>query len=156
MSEADYGDISDKSKRMAWLLTLSGTIPFAVLAIVLVFAPHDFAQLDLVETALVTYGAVILSFIGGIRWGVALTRAEGRSATQVFVLSVLPALIGWGSVFVDQPMSYIILAIAFFLHGIWDYGAWCTDVIQEWFVKLRMIETALVIVSLLIAAIATF
>ena len=156
MSEADYGDISEKSKRMAWLLSLGGTIPFMGLAVTLVFAPAEFPQFDFAVLALVTYGAIILSFLGGVRWGVALTRAEGRSASQVFVLSVVSALIGWAAVFIDQPAGFIILAIAFFAHGIWDYGAWCTDVMQEWFVKLRMVVSGIVIVSLLIAAIATF
>ncbi len=106
--------------------------------------------------ALAMYGAIILSFTGGIRWGVALTRAEGRSATQVFALSILPAMIGWVAVFANEPVSFIILVVLFFAQGIWDYGAWCTDVMQEWFVKLRMLVTGIVMVSLLVAAIATF
>ena len=156
MSEEDYGAISDKSKRMAWMLSLGGTTPFMGLAIVLVFAPNDYSQFDYISMALITYGAIALSFAGGVRWGVALTRTEGRSATQVFVLSVVPALIGWGAVFLGQSSGFIVLAIAFFAQGIWDYGAWCTDVMQEWFVKLRMLVSGVVIVSLLIAAVATF
>ncbi len=155
MSEADYGEISDKSKRMAWLLSLSGTIPFLGLAIVLVFAPTDGTYVSSSSSALLTYGAIILSFLGGVRWGVALTRAEGRTATQVFVLSVIPALIGWGAVLLGQSTGFFILAIAFFAQGVWDYGAWCTDVMQEWFVKLRMVVSGIVILSLFVAAIAS-
>lgn len=155
MSEIEYGDISDKSKRMAWLLSLAGVMPFAGLAIVLVFAPREYPQFGLAGIALLIYGAIILSFLGGIRWGIALTRAEGRSATQVFVLSVIAPLTGWVAVFVDQPGGFILLAIAFLAHGIWDYGAWCTDVMQEWFVKLRMMVSGIVIASLVVATIAT-
>lgn len=152
MSEIEYGDISDKAKRMAWLLSLAGAMPFAGLAIILIFAPEGYSQF---ASALLTYGAIILSFLGGIRWGIALTRAEGRSATQVFALSVLPSLIGWAAVIFGGAGGFTLLAIAFFTQAVWDYGAWCTDVMQEWFVKIRMIVSAIVIVSLVIAAIAT-
>ena len=39
----------------------------------------------------IAYGAVILSFLGGIRWGIAVPHGESRHASSDLALSVVPA-----------------------------------------------------------------
>lgn len=50
-----------------------------------------------------TYAAVILSFLGGSWWGY-VTRAE-RPGWVLLSISVLPALAGWAAIFSFQPPS---------------------------------------------------
>lgn len=45
--------------------------------------------------ALIGYGAVVLSFLGGVHWGFALTEDPPRSERARLVLGALPALVGW-------------------------------------------------------------
>ena len=46
------------------------------------------------------YGAVILSFLGGIRWGAAL-RGIGASQRRFdFAISVIPSLAGWAALLI--------------------------------------------------------
>lgn len=74
--------------RDASLLGYAGVLPFAVLAFSQVFR-LDFPGQDPL-TAFVVYGGIILSFLGGIRWGSAV--ASGGSRPIGLWLSILPSL----------------------------------------------------------------
>jgi hypothetical protein len=47
--------------------------------------------------ALIMYGAVILSFVGALWWGMAVHAPASAPRTTMFVWSVVPALVGWAS-----------------------------------------------------------
>ncbi|RXU10950.1 DUF3429 domain-containing protein, partial [Pseudomonas syringae] len=76
------------------LLGYGGLLPFISLALLIPFS-GDYRPLFAI--ALVNYGAVILSFVGALHWGFAMTaqdiKAEQRSGR--FIWSVIPALIAW-------------------------------------------------------------
>lgn len=74
--------------RNAALLGYAGVIPFAVLAALHVLG-LEFAGRDALF-AFVAYGAVILSFLGGIRWGSSAATGNARPAGLGF--AVLPSL----------------------------------------------------------------
>ena len=77
--------------KTVFLLTATGAIPFIALAVAmgLLSAPTN----STAALWLQTYSAVILSFLGGIRWGLALAGRDPKAST--FVLSVWPSLAGW-------------------------------------------------------------
>ena len=54
-------------RRVAWLLAIAGAIPFAAMTFALV-GTGNHIRIPAIA-ALVTYAAVILSFLGGIEWG---------------------------------------------------------------------------------------
>ncbi len=64
-------------------------------------------------TWLAAYGAVILSFVGAMHWGSA-ARA-GSYAAKPYVLSVLPALIGWVALLLPQALGLGLMGGAFLL-----------------------------------------
>ena len=45
--------------------------------------------------ALIMYGALILSFVGALWWGMAVHATPGPQRNIMFIWSVVPALIGW-------------------------------------------------------------
>ena len=103
-----------------------------------------------------TYAAVILSFLGGIQWGIGISIAESapRSAQTLFMLSIVPSLLACALLFVAQPNSRVLVAI--FLFGfVWVVDALlCLQkLIPVWFFSLRCVVTAIVITSLIIVAI---
>ncbi len=78
---------------LALWLGYAGLLPFIGLMLGLWFAPE---RLDaFLMRALLSYSAVILSFMGAIHWALAM-HAEGDTARRHMTFSVLPALIGWG------------------------------------------------------------
>ncbi len=156
---------SSSAQRTARLLTLAGAIPFVVLAGMLFIGEsydvsrrqsYDKSQTALALQLLTTYAAVILSFLGGIQWGIGIGFSESapRSATTLFYLSVVPSLLAWAMLFVSHPTSRIFVTI--FLFGF----VWAIDtllnlqkLIPLWFYKLRSVITAMVIITLLIAVV---
>jgi hypothetical protein len=89
--------MNDRLPLIAILLGIAGLIPFVGVALAS-FSP-DPAQTTRMLTALIGYGAVILSFLGGVHWGFALAPGAIRSAPGVertrLLLGVLPSLVGW-------------------------------------------------------------
>jgi hypothetical protein len=89
--------------RFAIPLGIAGLIPFLGAGFGAVV--YDQVQALRMLSALMTYGAVILSFLGGVQWGVALDLDEAPRVSRArLILGVVPALIGWGA---------LLLAIAF-------------------------------------------
>jgi len=92
-------------------LGFAGLIPFvaAAAAGIVPAAPlHDLAL-----QALLAYGAVILSFLGGIRWGLAVAKADPAAMSVHLCVSVLPALLGWSALLVPSSTGLILLALGF-------------------------------------------
>jgi Protein of unknown function (DUF3429) len=93
---------------VARLLGFGGLLPFIAAAIA-AHAPDPWLQ-DAGRRALVAYGAVILSFLGGVRWGVAMTGRDATGLAGPLVLSILPALLGWVAVLLPPGAGAILLA----------------------------------------------
>jgi hypothetical protein len=94
------------------------------------------------------YGAVILSFMSGVLWGFA-TKADGRAAAIGYGLSVIPAL--WVFFMTGGgPTSAAMNLIAGFLGLLLlDYHFWQAGLAPQWWMKLRLLLTGLVVLSYL-------
>jgi hypothetical protein len=93
---------------------------------------------------LAAYGALILSFLGGARWGLAV----GRPAPPVGVVSLamLPTLVGLGLLSgTSGAVRLFGLAAALAAHWIWDVRA--ADV-PAWYPRLRTLLTVGAVVGL--------
>lgn len=88
------------------LLGWSGVLPFvlAVLAAVVLPGWAGFAA-----AVFVSYGAVILSFLGGARWGRALAEDLGPGR---FVEAVVPSLIGFSALLLLHTAWIALLLLA--------------------------------------------
>ncbi len=143
--------VSARSRTIAWALSLAGLIPFAGLTMFLFVAP-DVVQRGFAALALATYSAVILSFLGGVRWGAALSQDE---PALVFALSMVPPLLGWFALALPLPFPFAVQALGFALHGVWDWQAGRSDALPDWFINLRVTLSALVVACLILATTAT-
>jgi len=123
----------------AWLLSVAGAIPF-VSAASATWLVSEHAVTGWLAHAAFLYGAVILSFLGGIHWG----RALSGNATHPLWLSIAPALIGWGAVLIDPRFGLPILGVAFLLQFLVDLYL---D-LPPWFRLLRLAITVIVTASL--------
>lgn len=134
---------SKRIPRAALWLGLTGAIPFAAGDVAVIF-PELWPDLTMVaDHAVKTYGAVILSFLGGVRWGLGMQKhREDRSRT--LALSVVPALFGWFALFLDGAWPILALAAALGLQGIWDVRTTVSDRAPPWYPRLRVILTVLV------------
>lgn len=94
------------------------------------------------------YGTVILSFMSGVLWGFA-TRAEGSRAAAGYALSVIPAL--WAFFMVGSgPVTAAGNLMAGFVALLlldWQFARW--GLTPEWWMRLRVLLTTGVVLSLL-------
>jgi hypothetical protein len=108
--------------------------------------------------ALAAYGAVIISFLGGIHWGMAIADLRGSQTVSTFNrrlgISVIPALAGWGALFLPPPYGFLILAAAFVSILFFDVQATRKSEAPAWYPRLRWPLTAVVATSLLLGAFA--
>ncbi|WP_168206441.1 DUF3429 domain-containing protein [Labrenzia sp. PHM005] len=131
-------------------LTGLGLVPFAALALGAVFLPPDSQQSALHAQQL--YGAVILSFLGGIYWGwelaVAYVQTRPVSSTRL-IIGVLPSVFGWFALLL--PGVYPALALSACFCGCLAYDLWRTNrhLAPRWYPALRIPVTVAVLVALI-------
>ena len=138
--------------RLPLLLGMAGTLPFVAGVAVVWFGPVAYANTAL--QAICTYAAIVLSFLGGIQWGIGVSVFESapKSAQSLFLLSVVPSLLAWAMLFIDASGARLIVAI--FLFGfVWAIDALLhlQKLIPNWFFRLRCVMTPIVIASLTVA-----
>ncbi len=134
------------------VLALAGIIPFAGAAYIIA-TTDDVILAAQARLWLAVYAAVILSFLGGVRWGLAMT--EERVPARTLGLSVLGSLAGWGFVLYGfsktfSPMLFASVAALFILHWIWD--ALAGGRAPAWYQGVRTLATLGAVSSLLAAA----
>ena len=133
-------------RRIAWILALAGAIPFVAATAALFVSESSSVRVPAIA-ALVTYAAVILSFLGGIEWGLALRDEAGNEATRAvaLVLSTVPSLAAWGVLWLPSPTWQVGGSLAVLL-GVWAADQWLASrgLLPSWFVDLRTAITALV------------
>lgn len=100
------------------------------------------------EFGFIAYGAVILSFMGGIHWGLAM--AQDEIDWERLGLSVLPALIGWVALLLAGTPGLLLLAAAFVLIWAYDVRQVRRGKAPEWYPDLRLTLTVIVVVSSLL------
>jgi hypothetical protein len=104
-----------------WAIAVLALAPFPVSAIAYGYGPPDMARPAL--TVILTWSAVVMSFLGGVRWGMETGRVEVRPARQV--ISVTSAVIAWGLLLGRGrvPDSWILAGAiaAFLLQWLFDH-----------------------------------
>ena len=137
----------------AFALALSGAIPFVVGAVAqwwpILLGNYAYLALP----ALLWYGAVILSFLGGIRWGLALRVLQPKRRIRLMILSVVPSLLGWFALFLPSQFALVALMIGFAGQGAWDTWTAEHSGAPPWFITLRVILSIIVVTALLVALI---
>jgi hypothetical protein len=97
-------------------LGYGGLVPFAAAVIGIVLLDGEMRALA--ARALLAYGAVILSFLGAVHWGLVLARPAADTARRLLG-GVLPALAGWVALLLSTRFGLALLVVAF--GGFWLY-----------------------------------
>ena len=94
-----------------------------------------------------SYGIVILCFMSGTLWGFA-TRAAGAVAASGYALSTLPALWAFFMAGGNPNTAAVVLLAGFIALLPLDYMFWRQELAPQWWMRLRLILTAVVVVCL--------
>lgn len=119
-----------------------GVIPF-------LFPPLYFlvgSYSSFLATSQLMYGASILAFIGGVKWGSAV--AKGDISHEQIGWSTVPSLVAWLSLLVPEPIGFLMVSSGL-------VGALYMDLVSSkyppWFFALRYSLTGVAVTSLTIS-----
>jgi len=138
---------------VAWL-GYGGLIPFLVLMPASLLDHHHGAVWS---DALYAYGAIILSFIGALHWGLAMSLPEltERQRSAWFAWSVVPALIAWPAVLFSPPLAAPLLVVGFIAHYLQDRRLARQATLPGWYLPLRLRLSSVAVVCLVAGVLAT-
>ena len=136
----------------AWLGGL-GALPFIGLAGAASYL--DSAPRMFVIHALVAYGAIILSFLGGIHWGLAIgsrSEVDDPAIRTRLIVSIVPSLAAWVALLVLESTGLLLLAAAVAAMLWVDIRATREGHAPPWYPKLRIPLTCVVVAALMFGA----
>ncbi|MGP4733878.1 MULTISPECIES: DUF3429 domain-containing protein [unclassified Psychrobacter] len=141
-------------KKPSPYLTFAGAIPFVACAFLLMIDVVTVPMLGSVLDVLSTYGLVIGSFMAGAHWGNHLDLAEDNKwAVRLPLYSNVIALGLWLGFLILSASSFIwLLVIGFISLLVIDYSLHRAQIISHTYFKVRQYVTAIVVISLVIAA----
>jgi hypothetical protein len=130
-------------------LGLSGLIPFVLLAALSLIGPEGWR--DTVLKALAYYGATILAFMGGCRWGFAAAGMGEGPSPKLLGLSVIPSLWAWIALMLPPPFEKEMLALGLVLLYAADVALKLEGGTPDWWLRLRLPLTLVAAASLIAA-----
>ena len=133
------------------VLGLGGLIPFWGLAVGVALGGAFGVGLAACDRALVTYAAIIVSFLGGIRWGLAV---RDRAAVGAYAIAIVPSLVAWALLAAPEPWRLAGLGLFALALGPFDLALVRAGSAPRWFGRLRLILSTGAGVALLSAAYA--
>jgi hypothetical protein len=153
---------------IAVLLTLAGAIPFLFLGAIVLLDPLGSRTAIQV---LISYGAVILSFVGAVHWGFALrdtahpvngtplTPAVLGAERDLLVFGIVPAIIGWVALslmlhFNAPALALFVLLVGFFIAIVVETIGRGRGVVAGNYLALRWAVSVIVLIVLLIVLFA--
>ena len=139
-NQASNSPIPDLPSLLGW----GGLIPFGLAAL----GTHSGVD-SLVLYGFIggtTYGAIILSFLGAVHWGLAM---QDDRSPYWYVWSISPALMGFTSLLIfDAKLQLLALMPLFVLTWSVDRQAASLGLVPPWYMRLRTILTIGAVTSL--------
>lgn len=130
----------------------AGLIPF-VASLALCYLGDPPAQQFGIR-ALGAYAAVILSFIGGIHWGVATQKTTDETVGW-YLGSVIPSLLGWLALLLRPSATMAVLLLCFLAWFVYERMTPIARTFPAWFVRLRLRLTSGAVVTLMLGWLRT-
>ena len=140
-------------RTVAWL-GYGGLLPFLALTPASLLDHHHGVVWS---DALYAYGAIILSFIGALHWGLAMSLPEltERQRSACFAWSVVPALIAWPAVLFSPPLAAPLLVVGFIAHYLQDRRLASQAKLPGWYLPLRLRLSSVAVVCLIAGVFAS-
>ena len=148
MTKADPSLTKDKTVLAARILGYGGALPFLGGAIA---ANQQMAIWGIAPAyLLLSYGAVILSFLGGLHWGRVITRphADNRFVSAWLIWSICPSLLGWVALLLPIEAGAVVLTLCFLAALKVDQKLLREQVWPAWMWPLRLHLTVFAVASL--------
>jgi ABC-type amino acid transport system permease subunit len=145
---------ADQTRKQVKLLAYAGLTPFVGLAVLLWLVDPDLHPF--VALAMTGYGASIVSFLGGIHWGIGFRNVSRMHNAPLFNFGwgVVPSLLAWIAITMPAFAGLPLLAAILFLCYAVDRKTYPEVGLEEW-LPMRWHLTWVAALSCLMGAAAT-
>lgn len=140
-----------KAPRLVAWLAYGGLIPFIALTAASLMDPH---RSGIGQHLLLNYGAVILSFVGALHWGFAMSALamSERKRNVCFAWSVVPALLAWVALSIDPLVGSALMAAGFAIHYLQDWRLVRHVGLPAWYLPMRLRLSVVAALSLIVTS----
>lgn len=134
--------------RAALWLGVAGALPFWIAALCF-FTGIGMTEGQSLAVAL-AYGGLMLSFLGGIRWGIALGAVNEPQRAREMIGGAVPVLTGLAAFFLAPPIGLSLIIIGLFVQALADVMSADRGALPGWFGRLRALLTVLAVIPLIL------
>jgi hypothetical protein len=153
MSMENYLSSTGRIKPLPGNETTAKSLGYAGLIPFIVFSIGSWFQLPMISDStyiLTAYAAIILSFMGAIHWGIAMSSSEDQNG-KYFIASVIPGLSAWLALLMPQRYAIILLMVGFIALIIYDWSVEKPQRLPGWYIPMRNRLTLVVVMCLMFA-----
>ncbi|WP_426112910.1 DUF3429 domain-containing protein [Massilia sp. PWRC2] len=143
--------MSKAPPRLVSALAYGGLLPFLAL---MAASLLDTARSGVWQQLSLNYGAVILSFVGALHWGFAMSTLAMSERLRLlsFAWSVMPALLAWLALLLDPIAGSALMACGFAFHFVQDWRLARQVALPPWYVPMRLRLTVVAALCLLVTS----
>lgn len=129
-------------------LTIIGILPFLLVAASIFFLiPEEMQQMLFF---IHKYAILLLVFMGGINWGMAINHEKNASSIWIFIWSVIPLLLALAIQILPLHYFYLWVIAGIIVQWIVNWGALCLDICPNWYLKLNTVGSVCAILGILV------
>ncbi|PXX36849.1 DUF3429 domain-containing protein [Undibacterium pigrum] len=136
--------MNNLNQKLAVRIGFAGLAPFVFLTLACWIVHPEW--LGALIKAQLHYGIVILSFLGGLHWGVVLMAggANEKETKKALIWGVVPIIIAW--LFMSQMLiGFVVQVAGFIMTYKIDKRLYQSYGVPEWFINLRLQLTRVVV-----------
>ncbi len=137
---------TDWQRERRWL-GYAGLLPFLACLAVMIAGSETWQASA--SGLLLSYAALIASFLGAVHWGVAGDGPDGRQLARLR-WGVTPALVAWALLLLPQPFAFAGLTLLFVLILVVD--RYLLPVLDDGYRQLRLRLSLIVVATLAVAS----
>lgn len=152
MNEATE-NTQDKSTP-AIIMSLFSIVPFVGCALTLLLLGKENPVFGPVVEMFKTWSAIMLAFLGGVRWGSSVFSAPD-SPSKMSAATLLPVA-GWLALFISGPFGILALLVIFCAQGAWDSFSKTLTHMPLWYAKVRIMFVLLIVACHMVVFIAIY
>lgn len=128
----------------ALVFGLAGLVPFVAPPLYMLYNTHTYIPSYVMAQRL--YGACILSFLGGMRWGFVVSKDSEQQPDLVNLgYSVIPPVVAWGALMLPVNLGLLVIMNAIALTAFFDVAM---SGYPPWFKVLRSLLSICVVLAL--------
>ena len=140
--------MTSSPRPLIFFLGHAGLLPFVALAAAIWLLPADAARVAVL--ALAAYGATIVSFLGGIHWGLGFQMGDAAPRLH-FVWGITTPLLAWAALLLPAWAGLVLLSVALLACLAVDRNSYPATGLARW-LPLRLRLTVVAVLACLAGA----